>query len=156
MDNPISARMFSKKLMMKIQRIALSSRFATEKTGAIIEAVTTLADQSKLLALNASIEAARAGEEGRGFSVVAMEVRQLAEQSKDATARIQEILNQIQSATNSAVMATEEGSKGVASGMDMAVRTGEAIQELAATIEQAAQEATGIASSTRQQATGVD
>jgi methyl-accepting chemotaxis protein len=80
--------------------------------GEIINTVNALAEQSKLLALNASIEAARAGEEGRGFAVVAMEVRQLAEQSRAATARVRDILNEIRQATNTAVMVTEQGSKG--------------------------------------------
>ena len=89
-------------------------------------AVNALADQSKLLALNASIEAARAGEEGRGFAVVAMEVRQLAEQSRSATARVRDILSEIQQATNTAVMVTEEGSKGAEQGIELVERTGHA------------------------------
>ena len=89
----------------------------TQQIGEIIDAVNALADQSKLLALNASIEAARAGEEGKGFAVVAMEVRQLAEQSRGATSRVRDILSEIQDATNMAVMVTEEGSKGAENGM---------------------------------------
>ena len=87
--------------------LALAER--TQQIGEIIDTVNSFADQSKLLALNASIEAARAGEEGRGFAVVALEVRQLAEQSQAATARVRDILNEIQQATNTAVMVTEEG-----------------------------------------------
>ncbi len=134
--------------------LALSQK--TQQIGEIIDTVNDLADQSKLLALNASIEAARAGEDGRGFAVVAMEVRQLAEQSRDATARIRAILNEIQQATNTAVMVTEEGSKGADTGMTLVQNAGDAIRELAGTIEEAAQAAMQIAASTNQQTNGMD
>lgn len=134
--------------------LMLSER--TQQIGEIIETVNALAEQSKLLALNASIEAARAGEEGKGFAVVAMEVRQLAEQSRDATARVRGILSEIQQATNTAVMVTEEGSKGAENGMRMAQDAGEAIRNLAGTIEEAAQAALQIAASTNQQTNGMD
>jgi methyl-accepting chemotaxis protein len=134
--------------------LVLSGR--TQQIGDIIAAVNEIADQSKLLALNAGIEAARAGEEGKGFAVVAMEVRQLAEQSRQATSRIRGILNEIQQATNKAVMVTEEGSKGAETGMQLVERAGDAIRELAATIEEAAQAATQIAASTHQQISGMD
>ncbi len=134
--------------------LLLSER--SQQIGDIIQAVNDIADQSKLLALNASIEAARAGEEGKGFAVVAMEVRQLAEQSRDATAQVREILNEIQDATNTAVMVTEEGSKGADAGMTLVERAGSAIHELTETIETSAQSAMQIAASTRQQTNGMD
>ena len=134
--------------------LMLSER--TQQIGQIIDAVNALADQSKLLALNASIEAARAGEEGRGFAVVAMEVRQLAEQSREATGRVRGILNEIQQTTNAAVMVTEQGSKGAAEGMALVERAGLTIRELAATLEDASQAATQIAASTHQQTNGMD
>jgi methyl-accepting chemotaxis protein len=134
--------------------LMLSER--TQQIGEIINTVNALADQSKLLALNASIEAARAGEEGRGFAVVAMEVRQLAEQSRAATARVRDILSEIQQATNTAVMVTEEGSKGADTGVSLVERAGSAIRELAAILEEAAQSSTQIAASTHQQANGMD
>jgi methyl-accepting chemotaxis protein len=127
----------------------------TQQIGEIIDTVNDIADQSKMLALNASIEAARAGEEGKGFAVVAMEVRQLAEQSRTATARVRDILNEIQQATNTAVLVTEEGSKGADSGVSLVERAGEAIRNLAATIEESAQSAAQIAASTQQQANGM-
>jgi len=134
--------------------LMLSER--TQQIGEIIETVNALAEQSKLLALNASIEAARAGEDGKGFAVVALEVRQLAEQSREATARIRRILSEIQQATNTAVMVTEEGSKGAENGMRMAQSAGDAIRKLASTIEEAAQAAMQIAASTNQQTNGMD
>ncbi|MDQ2644153.1 MAG: methyl-accepting chemotaxis protein, partial [Myxococcota bacterium] len=81
--------------------------------GDIIATVNEIAEQTNLLALNAAIEASRAGEHGKGFGVVAAEVKALAEQSKKATLQVRQILGEIQRATNSAVMATEEGTKSV-------------------------------------------
>ncbi len=133
--------------------LALSER--TQQIGDIIEAVKKIADQSKLLALNASIEAARAGEEGRGFAVVAREMRHLAGQSREATLQVRDILTEIQQATNTAVMVTEEGSKSAQRGMELVSHAGEAIRDLAATIEEAAQAARHIASITYQQTTSM-
>jgi methyl-accepting chemotaxis protein len=148
-----------KLVRQRVENIAENILMLSERTqqiGEIIETVNEIADQSKLLALNASIEAARAGEEGKGFAVVAMEVRQLAEQSRDATARVRDILNQIQQATNTAVMVTEEGSKGAETGMQLVERAGESIRDLAQTIEEASQAAMQIAASTHQQNNGMD
>jgi methyl-accepting chemotaxis protein len=123
--------------------------------GEIITTVTDLADQTNLLALNAAIEAARAGEQGRGFAVVAGEVRNLAEQSKGATVRVRQILGEIQRATNSAVMATEQGTKQVAEGNTLVTRAGETIRSLAEAVASAAQANAQIAASAGQQSTGL-
>ncbi len=128
----------------------------TQQIGEIIAAVNNLADQSRMLALNASVEAARAGEEGKGFAVVAMEVRNLADQNRDATVQVREILGEIQRATNAAVMVTEEGSKGVDEGQQLVNKAGESIRDLANAIEEAALAAMQIAASTRQQTVGMD
>ncbi len=128
----------------------------TQQIGEIIATVNNLADQSRMLALNASVEAARAGEEGKGFAVVALEVRNLADQNRDATVQVREILGEIQRATNSAVMVTEEGSKGVDQGQVLVNRAGDAIRDLAHAIEEAALAAMQIAASTRQQTIGMD
>jgi methyl-accepting chemotaxis protein len=128
----------------------------TQQIGEIIATVNNLADQSRMLALNASVEAARAGEEGKGFAVVAMEVRNLADQNRDATVQVREILGEIQRATNAAVMVTEEGSKGVDQGQSLVNSAGDSIRDLARAIEEAAMAAMQIAASTRQQTIGVD
>ncbi|MCB9456996.1 MAG: hypothetical protein H6671_13495 [Anaerolineaceae bacterium] len=128
----------------------------TQQIGEIIAAVNSLADQSRMLALNASVEAARAGEEGKGFAVVALEVRNLADQNRDATIQVREILGEIQRATNSAVMVTEEGSKGVDHGQVLVNQAGDSIRNLAHAIEEAALAAMQIAASTRQQTIGMD
>src|SRR5699024_5611962 len=99
----------------------------TKQIGEIIESVNEIAEQSKLLALNAAIEAARAGDHGRGFSVVAAEMRSLAEQSKDSTKQVRRILGEIQKATNSAVIAIEEGSKRAERGVQKAIEAGNTI-----------------------------
>lgn len=138
----------------KVQTIAqdiLALSEQTQQIGEITETVNDIADQSNLLALNAAIEAAKAGEQGKGFAVVAAEVRNLAEQSKQATGRVRAILGEIQKATNAAVLATEQGSKGVESGMGLTQRAGEVIEQLGETIREAAQSSQQIAASAHQQ-----
>ena len=124
----------------------------TEITGSISE----IAAQSNLLALNASVEAARAGESGKGFSVVAVEMRNLAERSKQAAAQIQAILGEIQNATNSVVMSTEAGTTQVESGVQLTAKTGSTIQALATSIVESAEAAQQIVVSAQQQTTGVE
>lgn len=128
----------------------------SQAIGEIISTVNDLAEQSNLLAVNASIEAAKAGEHGKGFGVVAQEIRSLATQSKEATSQVRNILGDIQKATTAAVMATEQGSKAVDAGMRQANLAGEAIRTLSETITSAAQAATQINASSQQQLIGVD
>jgi methyl-accepting chemotaxis protein len=127
-----------------------------QSIGEIMATVNDLAEQSNLLAVNAAIEAARAGEAGKGFAVVAQEVRSLADQSKQATAQIRGILNDIQKATTAAVMMAEQGSKAVDSGLRQSVQAGESVQKLAESIAEAAQAAAQIAASSQQQIVGMD
>jgi methyl-accepting chemotaxis protein len=128
----------------------------SQTIGQIIATVEDLAAQSNLLAVNAAIEAAKAGEHGKGFGVVAQEVKSLAEQSRQATTQVRTILSDIQKATTTAVLATEQGSKAVDAGTRQTEAAGESIQALTASVSEAAQAATQIAASSQQQLVGVD
>ena len=130
--------------------VALAER--AQAVSDIVATVNEIAEQTHLLALNAAIEAARAGEHGRGFSVVAGEVRSLADQSKRATAQVAQILQEIQRGTNTAVLATEDGTKSVAQGVKLVEQAGQTIDELAHTAAAAATAAEQIAASSGQQA----
>ncbi|HUX39387.1 MAG TPA: methyl-accepting chemotaxis protein [Rectinemataceae bacterium] len=124
--------------------------------GEIIATVNDLAEQSNLLAVNAAIEASRAGEYGRGFTVVAQEVKSLAEQSRQATTQVRTILMEVQKATSAAVLATEQGSKVVVAGAAQAASAGESIQALTTSVGEASQAAMQIAASSQQQLVGMD
>jgi len=124
--------------------------------GGIIATVEDVAEQSNLLAVNASIEAAKAGEQGKGFAVVAMEVKSLAEQSRQATSRVRGILDDIQKATGSAVLTTEQGGSAVEAGVEVSGNASNAIQDLANSVGEAAQATTQIAVSSQEQLVGMD
>jgi methyl-accepting chemotaxis protein len=128
----------------------------SQTIGQIIATVEDLAVQSNLLAVNAAIEAAKAGEHGKGFSVVAQEVRTLAAQSRQATGEVRTILGDIQAATASAVSATLQGGQAVEAGSRQTEVASESIQSLSGSINEAAQAATQIAASSQQQLIGVD
>jgi len=110
-------------LRQKIQIIAeliLELSEHTQQIGSTVGIVEDIAEQTNMLALNAAVEAARAGEHGKGFAVVAGEIRKLADESKQATTKITSLIKDIQQATNSTVMATEEGSKEIEMGVNLA------------------------------------
>ena len=142
--------------MRSIAESILKLSEQSQAIGEIIATVNDLSEQSNLLAVNAAIEAAKAGEHGRGFAVVAQEIKTLAEQSRQATAQVRAILNDIQKATNAAVMATEQGGKYVEAGVQQTKEAGESIRVLADSIVEASQAATQIAASSQQQLVGMD
>lgn len=124
--------------------------------GEIIAAVDDLAEQSNLLAVNASIEASKAGEHGKGFMIVAQEIKSMSELSKQATKQVRSILNDIQKASTAAVMATERGSKAVEATVRQSSGTGESIHALSGSIGEASQAVIQIAASSQQQLIGMD
>jgi len=143
----------------RVQEIAQTILTLAEQTqaiGTIISTVNDLANQSNLLALNAAIEAARAGEQGKSFAVVAQNVRDLAERSKAATVQVQTILSEIQRASNSAVLVTEEGNKGVEVGSKLTAQTGQVIRRIAQEVESGTQANVQIAAAAQQQTAGME
>jgi methyl-accepting chemotaxis protein len=102
----------------------------SNEIGHIVSVIDEIADQTNLLALNAAIEAARAGEQGRGFAVVADEVRKLAERTTTATKEIARMIETIQSETRSAVQAMEEGTRQVKDGVNATNQAGDALQQI--------------------------
>ncbi len=128
----------------------------SQQIGGIIASVNDVADQSNLLAVNASIEAAKAGEQGKGFAVVAQEIKSLAQQSKQATIQVRNILSDIQKATSAAVMATEQTTKAVENGVKQSTQTGESIKRLADTSNKSVEAAVQIVASSQQQVVGMD
>ncbi|MCA1491303.1 methyl-accepting chemotaxis protein [Ensifer sp. NBAIM29] len=123
--------------------------------GEIVSVVAEIADQTNLLALNAAIEASRAGEHGRGFNVVASEIRALADQSKSATTRVRRILTEIQKSTNAAVVGAEEGTKSVSRALDTVREAGDTIRQLESIIADSARSVAQIAASAGQQKAGM-
>lgn len=103
---------------------------ASKKIGEIVEAINDIAEQTNLLALNAAIEAARAGEHGKGFAVVADEVRKLAERSSGQTKEIASLIHNIQDDIEAAVQAMAEGTREVENGEKLANQAGKALAEI--------------------------
>jgi len=108
----------------------------SKEIGQILSLITDISSQTNLLALNAAIEAARAGEHGRGFSVVAEEVKKLAEQSAHATGNIQTLIAHIQQETSLAISSMEEGSSSLTEGIELGKNTGQAFQDITNLIEE--------------------
>ncbi len=143
--------------MQNIQtKVALSAQKVQEmgerskQIGVIVETIEDIASQTNLLALNAAIEAARAGEHGKGFAVVADEVRKLAEKSAGATKEIAGLVNEIQRTVAEAVTAMQAGSFEVEQGVSQANQAGKALTEILKAAEQVNRQVSEIAGAARQ------
>jgi len=124
---------------------------SSDQIGEIITVINDIADQTNLLALNAAIEAARAGEQGRGFAVVADEVRKLAERTTKATKEIARMIKKIQTETKGAVAAMDEGTKQVNTGIALADKAGTSLLEIVNISQKVTDMVTQIATASEQQ-----
>ena len=135
------------------QIVHLSER--ASQIGSISQLVSDLANQTNMLALNSSVEAVRAGEHGKGFSVVANEIRKFADQSQRSAEKINFLVSEIQSAINSTVMVTEEGTKTVTTGVQIAKRTDQAFAGVADAVNKVVLNNQQISLNLKQQVDGI-
>ena len=142
----------------RVRAIAAQVRDLGQRTGEIgvvMQVIDDISDQTNLLALNAAIEAARAGEHGRGFAVVADEVRKLSEKTAQATRQVRQTVAAIQQEASVAVGSVEQGLQEVEQSSVLVRRGGEALREIVAQIEQTAERVSRIATSTEEQSAAV-
>ncbi len=128
----------------------------TQQIGGITQTVKDLADQSNMLALNAAIEAVRSGEHGKGFGVVAREIRALADQSIQATSRVRELLDDISGSVAAAVRITERGAERMETGLAQVRTSGQNLRELSGIVQDNAAAVRQIASAVNQQNVGIN
>lgn len=129
---------------------------STDQIGRIISVIDDIADQTNLLALNAAIEAARAGEQGRGFAVVADEVRKLAERTTSATKEVAQMVESIQKETHSAVAAMQQGTEQVRHGVETTAKAGHSLEQIIKMSEQVGEMVSHIATASTEQASATE
>ncbi|MDO8949565.1 MAG: methyl-accepting chemotaxis protein [Actinomycetota bacterium] len=134
--------------------LALGER--SQEIGRVLTIIDEIAEQTKILALNAAIEAARAGEAGKGFSVVAEEIRKLAESVTESTREIGKVVREMQASTSALIMQTEKAAKKVAEGREMATNTQDALERIVLQVEETTDAAKQISIATQQQRTASD
>ena len=127
----------------------------TEQIAGVSELVGDLANQTNMLALNAAVEAARAGEYGKGFGVVAGEIRKLADQSRKSADKISNLVTDVQAAMNSAVMVTDEGKKTAESSIELALGTAESFIGVKEAVNNVFANTSEISNAAKQQAVGI-
>jgi len=155
-ENAIEGMYGIQKQMESIAGIIVRLSEQSQTISEITSSVNEIAEQSNLLAVNAAIEAAKAGEHGKGFGVVAQEIKNLSERSKEANLQIRNILRDVQKSISTAVMATEEGNKVVNEGLKLNTISGESIKALSESVNDSVNAAIQIAASSIQQLEGMD
>ena len=128
----------------------------SEEIGQIVDVITNIADQTNMLALNAAIEAARAGDQGRGFAVVAEEVKNLAEDSREAANRISKMIKEIQKETGNAVDGMKKGTTSVEEGMNVVQKASTSLLEITDMARASSDEVNAITAATQQQKAGTE
>ncbi len=155
-ENTVEGIYVIQKQMEAIANIVVRLSEQSLAIGEITGSVNELAEQSNLLAVNAAIEAAKAGEYGKGFGVVAQEIKNLSERSKESTLQIRNILRDVQKSISTAVMATEEGNKAVNEGLKLSAESTESIKALSESVSESVNAAIQISASSQQQVEGMD